>query len=371
MIIGIDARTLSNPKTGIAVYTDTILSHFATDLYNSEDSFILYSNKPITISFEIPKNWKIVIFQTKIGTLGLRFKLDKLLKKNHVDVFWGPDHILPRRSKTSPRMFLTIHDLVPFVYKGISETKSNIFLKMFLKPSAKSAEKIFVPSESTKTDIVRVFHIDSKNIVVTPVSQIFSPTISTKDEFLNYDLKDKKFILYLGTIQPRKNIQNLVKAFNLIADPIIYLVLAGGLGWKYKDILKEIDCSPKKEQIICTGRYTDNQKAFLLSNCLFVAFPSLYEGFGIPILEAYSYHKLVVTGNNSSLPEVAGPDAIYVQDVTDVHQLKQGLEEALSLNKEQYQERMAKCYSYAQKFNVVESAKTMDAFFHFQYKETK
>jgi len=186
--------------------------------------------------------------------------------------------------------------------------------------SIKKSDKIIAVSQSTKNDILK-FYPEVKEEKIHVIyhgfdSELFQKEISEekiKKILNNYKLKTKNYILYVGAIQPRKNLEVLIEDFNLLkkGNPEIKLVLAGGKAWMWENIFEKAEKSPYSKDIIITGTVPFEDITILYRNASLFVFPSLYEGFGIPVLEAFASGIPVICSRNSSLPEVGGEAVLY------------------------------------------------------------
>ncbi len=361
MNIGIDAKCLARNYTGISVYCADIIRNLS--LIDSKNNYILYSNKPIKIDFELPSNFKIKIIASKKGTIFVRYKLKKILIKDKIDIFWGPDHCIPRKSKHY-QTFLTVHDLAILQFKKISTVRNTFWIKFFLKKMCKEATKILAVSNTTKEDIKKFYHIDNKVEVVyagdSPYrNKEITYTKEESDNILNKFGIDKKYMLFVSTIEPRKNVLNIVKAFNIFKDTNndYKLVLAGGIGWRVESILEEIKNSKYKEDIILTGYVDPLEKEVLYRNANFFVFPSLYEGFGIPLLEAMSVGLPVLTSNISGMKEVAYDLGFMVDNPLDYEDIANKMSCISKLSMEQINDIKNKSIERANEFTREKSAR--------------
>lgn len=328
MNIGIDAKTFSKRKTGIAIYLQDILKYFSE--HDKENKYFLYSNKEIHLDFELGPNFKVCYYKAKIASLGIYFKLRKRLIKDKIDVFWGPEHILPKKSKFY-RMIVTIHDLAFLKFKGICTYNNIIIQKMFARKSCKNADRVIAISNATKNDIMRFFKIRNEKISViyNGISTYQYFTLNESNNYRIHEVKRKyeisnNYFLFVSTIEPRKNIINIVKGFEIYkkeTNSSDKLVLMGGMGWKTGPIMSTIKNSQYNKDIILTGYVSNEEKESLYRNAKALIFPSLYEGFGIPILEAYSVGIPVITSNISAMPEVGGEWAYYVDNPKDFNEI--------------------------------------------------
>jgi glycosyltransferase involved in cell wall biosynthesis len=183
----------------------------------------------------------------------------------------------------------------------------------------KWTDLVITISESSKQDIVNYLDVDPKRIYVTPLASRYYPEylddfLKKQIEFINYDFS-KPYLLFVSTIEPRKNINNLIFAFNLLKQKYKIehqLVLIGQKGWHYKPIFAIIESSPWRSEIHHLDYLSDQLVALFYSKASAFVYPSQYEGFGLPVLEAMTLGAPVITSNTSSLPEVAGDAALLV-----------------------------------------------------------
>ena len=367
VIIGIDARGLNKNKTGIATYIDELVKQFNT-LDNDKNEYILYSNREIKIDAELNKKIKIKTYNKPLGTFWVYFTLPKILKEDKVDVFWGTQHLLPMRNQytKSIKYVVTVHDLAIHKLKNVGEWKNTLIQRLFLKTSCKNADKILAISKSTKRDIVDIFRIDANKIDViysgTNLNKQ-STTIQEKEQDIleKFNVKDRNFLFFVSTIEPRKNIITLIKAFETIKEKdeknTLKLILAGGLGWKYQEIIEAIDNSKYKQDINLAGYILKEEKECLLTNAKCFVYPSLYEGFGLPILEAMANEAIVVTSNVSSIPEVGEDAAFYFDDVKDYKELANVIEKVLNISEQERKEKIRQGIEQTKKFTWDKCAK--------------
>jgi glycosyltransferase involved in cell wall biosynthesis len=247
------------------------------------------------------------------GILWYWLKLPKLIKEYKLDVFWGPNFSLPPKVK-GVKYYVTVHDLAIYKFKHIGQLRNELRIKMFLKHDLKKATKIFSVSNSTKSDIAEIMNIATDKIEVTYIAGNYDDGVC--DEEIRIEIKNlDKYFLFVGTVEPRKNITTLVEAFEKYCAKYgddTKLVIAGGKGWNCDKIYERINSSPVADKILLTGYVNGAEKEYLYKNAICFPYPSLYEGFGMPILEAFKYRLPVIAAYNSSLPEVGGDAAIYV-----------------------------------------------------------
>jgi len=329
MIIGIDIRMLARgARTGIEEYTINLLSNMLCLDKNIKFKLFYNGREKAELKYDFLKlpNVELKEFQipNRILDMSFRFldfpKIDEFL--GGADVFFSP-HIFSSAVSKKCKTVVTFHDLSFASHPEFYSAGKNYWhFSMNPKNQAKKADKIIAVSKSTKDDLVNIYKINPGKIEV-----IYSG-ISLESRILNlesripevkkkYNLPDH-YILYLGTLEPRKNIISLIKAFETlnskfkIQNSKFKLVVAGSKGWLYKDILEAAKKSAFKNDIIFTGFIGDEDKAVLYSLADLFVYPSFYEGFGFPPLEAMSYGTPVITSDFSSLPEAVGDAAIMV-----------------------------------------------------------
>jgi glycosyltransferase involved in cell wall biosynthesis len=322
MNIVIDIRSLTDKKrTGVGEYSYELLdSLFDID---KENNYFLFYNSFSDVSASLPK-W----VQDNVHFVGTKFpnkifnllillkiiKLDKLLKKqtakdlSKIDYWFSPNINFINLSKDIKHI-LTIHDL-SFEFLPSCFSKKMLLWHKLVKPKkqAHCAHFVFAPSHNTKYDLVDIYHLNPNSI------KVLYPGISKN--FLQYMTQDvvkeklqkkydlpEKFVFFLGTLEPRKNILSLIEAYrksNLI-NKHIHLVIAGNRGWKYDKIIKSID---ETRGVNYIGYVDAKDKPALYKLSETFVYPSLYEGFGFPVLEAMTCGVPVITSNRSSLQEI-------------------------------------------------------------------
>ncbi|HMB26374.1 MAG TPA: glycosyltransferase family 1 protein [Patescibacteria group bacterium] len=325
MNIAIDIRCLMERElTGVGEYTFHLLKHlFEID---NQNNYYLFYNSRQNVSPYIPefpkKNIHYCQFRlpNKLLNLSLKFfkypRLDKMIEKKYhtpeIDLFFFPNICF---SKTSCPFMITAHDLSFEFFNEFLSFKRKLWHK-FINPKKifNQAEKIVAVSENTRQDLQTHYNLsfDKIEIIYSGISNNYK-IVNPNDPNLKkvkkkYNLP-KKFILYLGTIEPRKNIQGLITFFQEFQKkhPEYSLVIAGKHGWKYKEI-KKTDC----RKIIFTDFISDLEKRYFYNLADMFIYPSFYEGFGFPPLEAMACGCPVITSNNSSLSEICGQTAILI-----------------------------------------------------------
>jgi glycosyltransferase involved in cell wall biosynthesis len=324
MRIGIDCRTILNPKSGeragVGHYTYYLVKNLIK--LDKKNEYVLYFDWRVTDTKEfVQPNVKIKYFPFSQYNKFLPFAYSHMLITAYLmteglDVFHSPITSLPL---TYPKKsIITVHDLA--IYKNPAWFPSQIFSTKLLVPqSLRKADRIIAVSQSTKKDLKDIFNVADKKIKVVYEGAILD-RIKVKNKSFDSLTKFKlgpKFILFIGTLEPRKNLVTLMRAYRKFLDAdgafaSYQLVLAGAKGFKHEEVFEEIRTQRLQKQVKYIGYVTQNQKLELLKKAACFVFPSSYEGFGLPVLEAMALGTPVITSSISSLPEVTGKAAILV-----------------------------------------------------------
>ncbi len=332
MKIGIDAsRYGGSEATGVENYSfhiiNSLIGNFAG---SSKDRIVLYSREAIFPKMKVAKNIENRVLKTRrFWTL---WALSKEMQHDRPDVLFVPSHVFPL--SLAKKNYITIHD-VAFRYLRSSYSFFQYhYLNWSTKVAVKKATKIIVPSKATAKDLVRFYKCPKKKIVVIPhgfakprLDKAHLDNLFEFSEIFKYfGINEKlKYVFFVGRLESKKNLVRLVEAFAEFAEDHedFKLVMAGKPGVGFDKILKKIQELKVADKVVLPGYVTEGEKAALMKNCQIFAFPSLYEGFGLPLLEAFYYEKPVLCSNSSSLPEVGGKAVHYV-DPLKVRDMAEG-----------------------------------------------
>ncbi|MBI2600957.1 glycosyltransferase family 4 protein [Candidatus Daviesbacteria bacterium] len=345
MIIGFDgSRAFSNQRTGTENYSYQLLKHLAK--IDTKNHYLIYlrpaSTKDLGQSnyLEKEKGWpqnfqfKVLEYFRLWTQSGLAFETFK----QRLDLLFVPAHTLPIIHKPGLKTVLTVHDLGSEYLPRMHQLKQRLYLSVMQRYQLKTATKIIAVSKATRDDLVAKIGINPSKIVViyegynkNLFKQVKSDTLVNSLSYLN--LKPKTYLLFVGTVQPRKNLKRLILAYNqflqLNNNQILDLVIVGSRGW----LSDEIFSLPKKlgieSKVRFLGYIPDARMPALYSGAVGCVFPSLFEGFGLPILEAQACGCPVLTSSVSSMPEVAGSGAILV-DPYSIDDIVKGMEKLQS-----------------------------------------
>lgn len=336
MVIGIDASRYGHKQaTGVEWYSFHLLNELIPLLGRNHNAQVrLYSPKNFKLEMEPPFNVKKRIIPLKrLWTLA-RLTLEMILKP--ADILFVPSHTLPL--VFPKKAIITIHD-VAFVKLKKSYKRSQYFLLHYsTKKAVRKAWKIIVPSEATKNDLIRHFCCDAKKIVVIPhgapeVPLLHQWSMQEKIAMLKHLHlgAEELLILFVGRLETKKNLSRLVEAFKRFSQEFAgwKLVLAGKRGVGFEEVWQTVERLNLQQEVILPGYITEREKMFLLDKCRIVAFPSLYEGFGLPILEGFAHRRPVLSSNISAIQEVAG-NAAYLVNPEQIEAIGVGLKRLAS-----------------------------------------
>ncbi len=313
MRIGIDARLLAEPVTGIGRYT----AELSRELVRLEGDFRFYTPKPPVVSgWEgFSSSLRFAHFPGRVGKMvWSQTLLPYWAARDRVDLFWGPTHRLPRLLPASIARVVTIHDLV-WKYAAATMRPLSRLLEQRLMPEAvRLADRVMADSQSTANALEDAFPESRGKVRVVPLGATW---LGPPDSIASLAVLgiDRPYFLFVGTLEPRKNLRRLLAAFAALPHDLretALLVVAGGQGWGGVDLDALRAEHLLERQVVVTGYVSDAQLATLYAHARFLAMPSLYEGFGLPIVEAMQYGTPVLVSDSSSLPEVAGDAGMLV-----------------------------------------------------------
>lgn len=255
------------------------------------------------------------------------------LRREGVDLVHGLAYALP--ALRGARSVVTVHDLTVFLYPDAFNRTNRLYVATITRESVRRADAIIADSANTRADIIRLLGVAPDKVVAIPlgIDEQYRPAPPAEIEALRqrYGLPPR-FILYLGTLEPRKNIETLVRAYATLGrqDPAApQLVIAGGAGWRYQAVFELVEGLGLKDQVRFPGFVPQTELPTWYSAAEIFVYPSRYEGFGLPPLEAMACGTPVITSTASSLPEVVGDAGMQVE-ATDVDALAEAVRQALA-----------------------------------------
>jgi glycosyltransferase involved in cell wall biosynthesis len=348
LTIAIDATSLTTQPSGIGLYVYNLI-YALNALQNSENFQMRIAYQPRL------KNWltgRLVVpnlrnLDTQVYTLPLPVSVSQILSKfpNPIipyyekylglpDIIHGTDHVVYPAAKSLKVM--TIHDLTYIKYPNFVNWIVRSYTHR-IRQCLKWTDLVITISESSKKDIIEYFQVEPDKIYVTPLASRYNADYLSAENILNIEKQVKydfsqPYLLFVSTIEPRKNINSIILAFNLLKTKYKIehqLILIGKKGWKYEPIFTAIENSHWKNQIHHLDYLSDELVALFYSKADVFVYPSYYEGFGLPVLEAMALGTPVVTSNTSSIPEVTGDAAILI-DPNDPIQLAEAILQVIS-----------------------------------------
>lgn len=362
--ISLELQSALGNKTGIGWYTYNLTKELCKKNENTYIGEIFSFRKKDLNEMQIPN---LLIVENRFFPYRLFDKLRKyinynFLMKTHSDIYCFFNFHIP--SKIKGKIIVVIHDVVFAEYP--ESCKKPKPLSAYIESIEKS-DIIVTVSESSKRGILKYFKVNPDKIKIVP------PGIYLEDYQKKYAeeelklVKEKyklsgKFILYLGTIEPRKNISNIILAFDKyksLNNDNLKLVIAGRKGWKYEEIFEVYKNSKYKNDILFIDYVDEKDKIKLYKSAELFIFPSLYEGFGMPVLEAMAAGVPVITSNISSLPEVAGEGAILVNP-NSVEEISKAMKKIIYGDKEFVEKMIKEGKKQAEKYTWEKSAEKLE-----------
>ena len=334
MKIAIDIRTVTPVRSGVGNYVLNLLEALRR-VAPQHQYFLIGLNRNLeTLGWHTNRDqaYRTVITHEShpLGDVWEHCWLPRVLEKNQVDVLHGPATLIPLRQGGYASV-VTVHDLVAFLFPETIPHKYAVYMRWLLTRVVKRADRVISVSYNTKEDLVRILGVDPERITV--VHEAAQPQFRPiKDQTKLEQVRRRygipgPFIYHVGNIEPRKNLVRLVKAFILarkqLSEPM-RLVITGQKGWLTGKLFRSLGSLDLSDHVIFTGYVPHQELPLLMNAARAFVFPSLYEGFGLPVLEAMSCGTPVVTSNISSLPEIVGRAAVLV-DPNDVESIADGM----------------------------------------------
>jgi glycosyltransferase involved in cell wall biosynthesis len=324
MRIGIDGKVISSRAGGIGTSAFNLVRaclRTAADHYPQLE-FVIFTGPHTCLEGIQGTNCTIDerFRHIESSLLRLLFYIPRGLRAQGIDVFHGVDHIgVPLFAKVGCYV-ATIHDMIPLLWPQWVTRKHRLVVTAAYHRLGRQADLVITPSEATKVDILRHLQINPERIAVIPwgCAKRFQPG-GDRERFAVVQQRYRlpaRYLLFVGTLEPRKNLTTLLHAYAMLraegCGEDLKLVVAGRTGWLYADIFDTVKTLALEEEVIFTGFVDDEDLPDIYRGAQLFVFPSLYEGFGLPILEAMASGVPVITSDAASMPEVAGDAAIFV-----------------------------------------------------------
>lgn len=333
--IAVNTRLLQkNNLEGIGRFTYETLRRIV--LKNPDVDFIFFFDRKFHPDFIFAPNVKPIILYPQarhpfLYHIWFQYRIQKFLKQNKVDLFISPDGYIPLNTKT--KTLSIIHDLAfEHVTNGVSFWEQ-IYYKKYFPKFAQAATRLATVSKFSKKDIMQTYQIDANKIdvVYNGVSESFLQLNNKKQPA-------KPYFIYIGSIHPRKNITLLLKAFELFKskNPNLphQLLLAGRLAWKSKEVINYINKMAFGKDVVFKFKLKDDELNKVINSATALVYPSVYEGFGLPIIEALNCGIPVITSKGTAMEEIA-KGAATLFDPNNKEELAEKLFEHAIVNKTQ------------------------------------
>jgi glycosyltransferase involved in cell wall biosynthesis len=337
--IGIEGKTLTTHASGIGRYainlTRTLLTILASN--RNDIDFVIFT-APQTcrdILHGFPGTYSECGMAVKSSLLRSLAFLPRAIQRQRIDVFHGLDHVAIPLFGKQGKYVVTIHDIIPLLFPQFFPLKHRLVVRAALVRVAKQADMVIVPSQAVQEDVMQHLHITTDRLAVIPegCERRFSPL--TEPARLAqmrqaYGLPSQ-YLLFLGTLEPRKNVTTLLQAFAHLRqaqeiDPALRVVIAGAPGWQTATLYHTVRRLRLENAVVFPGFIAEADLPDLYRGAQIFVFPSLYEGFGLPVVEAMGCGVPVIASNTSALPEVTGGAALLV-DPLDVAGLAAAIRE--------------------------------------------
>jgi glycosyltransferase involved in cell wall biosynthesis len=330
--IAIDARKLHD--FGIGTYIRNLLKHLA--LIDRETEYVLLCRpQDVTVADQLGPNFRAVVEPSRPYSLAEQVMLPARLVAQNVSLLHEPHYVLP--PLVPCRAVVTIHDCIHLMFpQYLPNRLAYGYARTNLWAAARRAERIFTVSESSKADILRYCDVPAERIIVVynAIDERFAtpPDPEAVERVRERYRLNGPFALYVGNIKPHKNLERLIDAFDLVRRggyERLELLIIGDQISKFPRLRRAVDRHKLHKHVRFLGFVADDTLAALYRLATVFVFPSLYEGFGLPPLEAMASGTPVVTSNRSSLPEVVGDAAVLV-DPYSASSIAEGIQQVLS-----------------------------------------
>lgn len=364
MKVGIDGNEANQAKrVGIGQVAFNVIAQLEK-LDKKNKYFVYLSSPPLP---DLPRQrdgWQYKVFGPRSFWTQIALPVKLFVQKEQLDIFFTPSHYAPRFSPAPTVIFLM--DLWHHRHPEQFAKKDLFQLTKWESYSVKNAKHILTISEFSKSEIINFYHLPPEKITVAYPGFTEDSKVkpNEKDRFAKIKTKygiKTDYLIYIGTLQPKKNIEGLLRAFSLLIKeykPSITLVIVGKKGWLYEKIFGLVEELNLADKVIFTGFIDDEEKSILLSEAKAFVFPSFYEGFGIPVLEAMALKTPVVLSKEGSLIEVGGEAASYF-DPYKIEDIKRAIKGVLSLNKTERDEIINTGLEQVKKFSWEACARTV------------
>ncbi len=371
MIIGINGNEANvTHRVGVGQYAFELLSHLAKDQVSDTKYQIYLQDNPKEDLPPESADWKYKVLPGRgLWTLTTLQK-QLILEKDKPDVFFTPTHYAPLYLPMPS--VISIMDMSFERFPQYFKKKDLYQLKYWTKLSGNQAKRILTISHFSQKEICELYHLPDKKVIVTYPGyddQRFNLSVKSaggqakiKNLLKKYKIGDRGYLLFLGTLQPRKNLERLIEAYSRLTNCPWKLVIAGMInegrgGWKNEGVFAKIKALGLEDNTVFTGYVPDEEVPYLMAGSGAYLLPSLYEGFGIPPIEAMAVGTLAVVSKVSSLPEICGLAATYIDDPYSIGSIQQALQEVVLQKASERAKRVQLGLEWVKRYNWETTAK--------------
>lgn len=313
------AHTRSFRRAGVSHYIEQVLVHLGQ--IDRKNRYSVYTTRGLdNAALGLPPNFRVI--PSRLPTINPRVRIPweqllapLLLRQNGADLFHGVLSVVPLACPVPS--VVTIHDLAFIRFPQTFRAYNRTYLDFATRLSVRRAARVLVVSEHTRREVVGLLGVPHERVVITPnaVRAHFRPPApAALERFRAQQGLPERFVLYVGTLEPRKNLPTLLEAYVEVArQHDVPLLIGGGKGWLYEAIFTRLEELGLRDRVRFIGYIEEEQLPLWYAAASVFVFPSIYEGFGMPPLEAMACGTPVVTSNSSSLPEVVGDAGITVE----------------------------------------------------------
>lgn len=315
ILAAFDATTLTGQISGVGGYTARLLEALCGEAGRGAfERLVVLSNRPVTLG--APAN--VEVFTRRrfpVRSVWMQLVLPGILREIRPEVVHFTNYLAP--VLTDVPFVVSFHDMSLTLLPEAHTLKKRLLTASLIPTVARRARRILVPSESTRRDVARLLPVDSGRIRLVPyaASPLYRPL---PDSPVASGVRPPYF-LYVGTVEPRKNLLRTLRAFARVSSalPEHQFVIVGQAGWKYAGVLEEARKPGLADRVAVLGYLPESDLPGLYNHATALVYPSLYEGFGLPVVEAMACGTPVLTSNGSSLSEVAGDAALLVDPLSE------------------------------------------------------
>ena len=326
MIVGFDATTLTGRISGVGYYTARLMESLANGAGEGiVRRVVVFSNRPVAVT----ETDRLQVYEGRrfaVRSVWMQLVLPGILRDVRPDLVHFTNYLAPLAGQVP--YVVSFHDMSLTLLPECHTLKKRLLTSSLIPSVARGARMILTPSESTRRDVVRLLRVDPGRVRVIPyaASPAFRPVAPDPRELAARHGIRGPYFLYVGTLEPRKNLDRALRAFGAVAEtlPDCRFVIVGQRGWRYAEVLRAAEEPALRGRVDFLGYLPEERLPLLYAQALALVYPSLYEGFGLPVVEAMACGTPVLTSRSSSLAEI-GEGAALLADPTDEKELAEAL----------------------------------------------